>query len=129
MPHEPFSYAVIRVVPRIERGELVNVGVVLLCRPRRYLGARVALGARQLAALAALDPDLDIDGVRAHLATLERIAAGDPAGGPIAGLELAERFHWLVAPSSTIVGAGEEHTGLTEDPAATLERLVAQLVA
>ena len=129
MPPEPFSYAVLRVVPRVERGELVNVGVILMCRPRRYLGVKVALGERQLGALAALAPDLDIDGIRAHLATLERIAAGDPAGGPIAALELAERYHWLVAPSSTIVGPGEQHTGLTEDPAVTLEHLFRRLVA
>jgi len=125
---EPFSYAVLRVTPRAERGERVNVGVVLLCRPHRFLGARTALGERQVAALAALAPDLDVEAVRAHLAVLERIAAGDPAGGPIAALGLAERYHWLVAPSSTVVGPGEEHTGLTEDPAATLERLLTQLV-
>ena len=129
MPPEPFTYAVLRVVPAVERGELVNVGVILMCRPCRYLGVKVALGDRQLGALAALAPDLDIDGVRAHLATLERIAAGDPAGGPIAALSLAERYHWLVAPSSTIVGPGEQHTGLTEDPAATLEHLFRRLVA
>ena len=129
MPPEPFTYAVLRVVPAVERGELVNVGVILMCRPCRYLGVKVALGDRQLGALAALAPDLDIDGVRAHLATLERIAAGDPAGGPIAALSLAERYHWLVAPSSTIVGPGEQHTGLTDDPAATLEHLFRRLVA
>jgi hypothetical protein len=125
----PFQYAVVRVVPRVERGERVNVGVVLLCRPRRFLGARFALGERQLAALEALDPGLDLDALRAHLDALERIAAGSEGAGPIAALSQAERFHWLVAPSSTIIEAADQHTGLTEDPAATLDRLFATLVA
>lgn len=128
MPPEPFSYAVVRVVPRLERGERVNVGVVLLSRPHRFLGARIALGPRQEAALAALCPDLDLEAVRAHLAALERVVAGDPEAGPIAALAPAERFHWVVAPSSTTIEAADQHTGLTEDPAATLDRLFARLV-
>jgi hypothetical protein len=96
----PFAYAIVRVVPRVERGESMNAGIVLLCRPKRFLGARVALDE---ARLRALDPACDPDEVRGHLAAIERIAAGDPAGGPVATLSQAERYHWLVAPSSTII--------------------------
>ena len=121
----PFQYAAIRVVPRVERGELVNAGVVLFCRPRRFLGARTHLDERLLAALS---PKCDPAEVRPHLENVERIAAGDPNGGPIAQLPPSERFHWLVAPSSTIVQPGPVHTGLTDDPEGELERLFAQLV-
>jgi hypothetical protein len=103
----------------------MNAGIVLLCRPRRFLGARVALDE---ARLWALDPTCDPAEVRAHLAVVERIAAGDPTAGPIAALTRAERFHWLVSPSSTIIQPSESHTGLTADPAATLEHLFATLV-
>jgi hypothetical protein len=121
----PFQYAVVRVVPRVERGECVNAGVVLFCRQRRYLAARVALDERRLLALA---PDVDLDAVRGHLDALGRVAAGDASAGAIAALPASERFHWLVAPSSTIIQCSPVHTGLTGDPAAELERLVAQLV-
>jgi Protein of unknown function (DUF3037) len=121
----PFAYAIVRVVPRVERGESINAGIVLLCRPRRFLGARVALDE---ARLRALDPACDPNEVRAHLAVVEGIAAGDPAAGPIAALSQPERFHWLVSPSSTIIQPSESHTGLTADPAATLEHLFATLV-
>jgi hypothetical protein len=122
---EPFQYAALRVVPRVERGEAVNAGVVLFCRPLRFLGARTRLDEGLLGALA---PDCDAAAVRAALDMLERIAAGDAAGGPIAALPASERFHWLVAPSSTIVQPGPVHTGLTDDPAGELVRLFAQLV-
>jgi hypothetical protein len=122
---QPFAYAIVRVVPRVERGESLNAGIVLLCRPRRFLGARVALDE---ARLRALDPACDPADVRDHLAVVEQIAAGDPAGGPIAALSQPERYHWLVAPSSTIIQPSEAHTGLTADPAATLEHLFATLV-
>jgi hypothetical protein len=121
----PFQYAALRVVPRVERGEAVNAGVVLFCRPKRFLGARTHLDEALLAALA---PGCDASEVRALLATVERIAAGDPAGGPIAALPQSERFHWLVAPASTIVQSGPVHTGLTSDPPAELDRLFAKLV-
>ena len=121
----PFAYAVIRVVPRVERGESMNAGIVLLCRPRRFLGARVALDEVRLRAL---DPGCDPADVRPHLEAIEQIAAGDPAGGPIAALSQAERFHWLVSPSSTIIQPSESHTGLTADPAATLAHLFSALV-
>lgn len=121
----PFAYALIRVVPRIERGECLNLGVVLFCRPRRFLGLRLAL---DRARLHALDPALDLDALARHGAALEWVAAGDPAGGAIARLPAAERFGWLVAPASTVVQPGPVHAGLTVDPAATLDHLFATLV-
>jgi hypothetical protein len=123
---ESFQYAVVRVVPRVERGESLNVGVVLFSRRHRFLAARTELDA---AALAAMAPGCDLAEVRPHLETLERVAAGDPAAGPIAALEPSERFHWLTAPSSTIVQTSPVHTGLTTDPAAELDHLFARLVA
>jgi Protein of unknown function (DUF3037) len=122
----PFQYAIVRVVPRVERGECINAGVVLFCRPRRFLAATIALDEERLRALA---PDVDLDAVRGHLAALERIAAGDPEAGPIAALAPSERFHWLVAPSSTIIQCSAVHTGLSDDPARELHHLVARLVA
>jgi hypothetical protein len=121
----PFAYAIVRVVPRVERGESMNAGIVLLCRPKRFLAARVALDEDRLRAL---DPGCDPAEVRLHLEGIERIAAGDPSGGPIAALSQAERYHWLVAPSSTIIQPSEAHTGLTGDPEATLEHLFTTLV-
>jgi Protein of unknown function (DUF3037) len=125
VPPSPFQYAIVRVVPRVERGECVNAGVVLFCRPRRYLEARVELDEARLRALA---PDADLDAVHAHLDALRRIAAGDAAAGAIAALPASERFHWLVAPSSTMIQCSPVHTGLTDDPEEELERLLAQLV-
>ncbi len=127
MPAErsPFQYAILRVVPRVERGEQINAGVVLFCRPRRFLAVRVGLDGRRLAAIA---PDLPADDVQAHLDAAVRIAAGDPAGGPIASFDQSQRFHWLVAPSSTILQASAVHTGLCEEPQETLDRLFAALV-
>ena len=123
---EDFQYAIVRVVPHVERGECLNAGVVLFSRRHGFLGARTALDE---AALAALSPDCDPAGVRAQLETLERVAAGDPAGGAIAGLEPSERFHWLTAPSSTIVQSSAVHTGLTSDPAGELDHLFERLVS
>jgi hypothetical protein len=121
----PFEYAIVRVVPRVERGELLNAGIVLLSRAHRYLGARVQLDAD---ALVALSPDCDPEAVRDHLHAIERVARGDADGGPIARLSPPERFHWLVSPSSTIIQPSSVHTGLTADPAATLEHLFRTLV-
>jgi hypothetical protein len=122
---EDFQYAIFRVVPRVERGEALNVGVVLFSRRLSFLAARTELDE---AALAALSPGCDPAALRPHLEALERIAAGDPLGGPIAALEPSERFHWLTAPSSTIVQASPVHTGLTADPARELDDLFAKLV-
>jgi hypothetical protein len=124
-PPNAFQYAIVRVVPSIERGECLNVGVILLCRSRRFLGARVALDPARLAALA---PGLDPATIQPHLEAIERIADGDLAAGPIARLGEAERFHWLVAPSSTMIQPSEVHTGLCDDPAVELDHLVATLV-
>ena len=128
MPEPPpnaFQYAIVRVLPRVERGESLNVGVILLCREKGFLGARIALDEKRLAAFA---PDLDPASIRPHLDAIERIAAGDPTAGPIAQLGQAERFHWLVSPSSTIIQPSEVHAGLCDDPADELDHLVATLV-
>jgi Protein of unknown function (DUF3037) len=124
-PREPFEYAVVRVVPRVERGEAFNAGIVLMSRPHRFLAARTHLDETVLVALA---PDCDPEAVRAHLAAIEAVAAGEPDAGPIAALSAPERFHWLVSPSSTIIQPSEVHTGLTADPASTLEHLFRTLV-
>jgi hypothetical protein len=121
----PFAYAVIRVVPRVEREEFVNAGVVLFSRPRRFLGVRTAIDAERLRALW---PDLDCEAVQRQLDLLNLVAAGDPAGGAIARLSLAERFGWLTAPASTVVQPGPVHAGLAADPAAALDALFADLV-
>jgi hypothetical protein len=123
---EPFSYAVLRIVPRVERGEQINAGVVLHSRRHRFLGLRFAVDA---AKLAALSPDCDPVAVRSVLESMEAVARGDAAGGAVAALDPSERFGWLTAPASTIIQPSPVHTGLTEDPAADLDRLFEQLVA
>jgi hypothetical protein len=120
-----FDYAIVRVVPRVERDEFVNAGVILFCRTRRFLGARIELDARRLAALA---PSLDITEVERYLATIPAICAGGPGSGPIGALPLADRFHWLVAPRSTMIQTSPVHTGLCDSPAAALEELLAAAV-
>jgi hypothetical protein len=122
----PFEYAVLQVVPDLERDERLNVGLVLMCRPRRFLGARVGLDAGRLAAVA---PGCDPAAIESHLEVVSRIAAGDPKGGPIARLTYPERFHWLVAPASTVVQPSAVHTGLTAQPRDELDRLFARLVS
>jgi hypothetical protein len=121
----PFSYAVMRVVPCVERGERLNVGVVLFCRQHDFLELRVAIDEARLAALA---PELDPSTLRSRLDLLSRIAAGDEEAGALARLSPSERFGWLVAPASSIIQPSEVHTGVTTDPAATLARLVERLV-
>jgi DUF3037 family protein len=121
----PFQYTIVRIVPRVERGETVNAGIVLLCRPRRYLGARVVLPRERLEAIA---PGVDPHVIAPHLDAVARIARGDPEAGPIARLPAAERFHWLSAPSSTVIQPSPVHTGLTDDPAGELDRLFRALV-
>ena len=123
---EPFQYAMLRVIPHVERGEAFNAGVVLFCRPLRYLGARAALDEQLLAALA---PGCDAGEIRAQLDTLVAVAEGRPEGGRVAGMPQSERFHWLTAPASTVVQPSAVHTGLTGDPAAELDKLFAQLVS
>ncbi len=120
-----FEYAVVRVVPRVERGECVNVGVVLWCQRAGYLQARCVVDADRLAAL---DPFLDHTVVSANLAALERVCMGGPAAGPAGALPPGERFRWLTSPRSTIVQTSQVHSGLTDDPVAELSRLVTLLV-
>ncbi len=125
MRANPFSYAIYRLVPRLDRGEQINVGVVVFCRPLGYLGARTGLDAERARALW---PSLDLESVRAHLQAIERIASGAEEGGPIARLDPTERFHWLVAPSSTIIQPSDVHTGLCGEPGEQLARLFGELV-
>jgi hypothetical protein len=122
---KPFAYALLRVVPRVERGERVNVGVALYCRQRDFLDLRTHVDEGRLHALA---PDLDLAAVRTQLRAIAAVLCGDPQGGALARLPPSERFGWLVAPSSTIIQPSEVHTGMTHDPAATLEHLLDSLV-
>ncbi len=121
----PFEYAILRVIPREDRGEAFNAGIVLHSRPRRFLAARVELDAQILRVMA---PGCDPAIVQAQLDTIPRICAGDPAAGPMAALSKPERFHWLVSPSSTMVQPSPVHTGLTDDPPGTLDHLFETLV-
>jgi hypothetical protein len=120
-----FDYAIVRVVPRVEREEFVNAGVILFCLERDFLDARVELDRARLRALA---PDADLALVEEHLAAIPRVAAGGEGSGPIGKLSRRERFHWLVAPRSTIIQVSPVHSGLCEDPARALERLVERMV-
>jgi hypothetical protein len=128
MPPDPFEYALLRVVPRVERGEGVNVGVVVFCRTRSYLEARIELGTRQRQALEALSPGTDLGAVTSHLDAFARIVSGDPEAGPIAALEAPERFRWVTAPSSTMIQPSEVHGGVTESPERSLGDLFERLV-
>jgi hypothetical protein len=121
----PYEYAVIRAVPRIERGEQINVGVVLYCQRLDFLAARTDLSVDRLRAL---DRGVDVDAVRAALNSWEITCAGGAAGGAARDMRQGERFRWLTAPRSTVLQAGAVHTGLTEDPAADLDRLLDLLV-
>ncbi|WP_255953900.1 DUF3037 domain-containing protein [Streptomyces odontomachi] len=120
-----YEYALLRVVPRVERGERINAGVVVYCRAHAYVAARTHLDA---ARLAALDPAADVTGVRAALAAVEHLCQGGAAAGQAAGDDAGRRFRWLVAPRSSVVQPGPVHTGLTTDPAAEVDRLLDLLV-
>lgn len=120
-----YEYALLRVVPRIERGECVNAGVLVYCRAHSYVGARTHLDEDRLLAL---DPRADVTAVRAVLQAVESVCAGGAAAGPAAEDDAGRRFRRLVAPRSTVVQPGPVHTGLTDDPAAEAERLLALLV-
>lgn len=121
-----FEYAVLRVVPRVERGESMNVGVVVYCRARDFLGCRLHIDERRLAAL---DPELDLAGVRAALQAVDKLCCGGDQAGQAAGEPPGIRFRWLTAPRSTVVQPAPVHAGLTTDPAAELSRLFDLLVA
>jgi len=121
----PFAYAILRVVPRVERGERINVGVVVFCRQRDFLDMRAQVDEQRLNALA---PDLDIAAVSASVDAIRAVLCGEPAAGALAALPQSERFGWAVAPASTIIQPSQVHTGLTSDPPVTLERLFGALV-
>ncbi|MGW7258002.1 DUF3037 domain-containing protein [Streptomyces sp. NPDC054834] len=120
-----FEYALLRVVPRVERGECINAGVVVYCRAQAYVGARTHLDE---ARLLALDPYADVAAVRAALGAVEGVCTGGGAAGQAAGDDAGRRFRWLIAPRSTVVQPGPVHTGLTTDPAGEAERLLDLLV-
>lgn len=121
-----FEFATIRVVPRVERGEFVNAGVIVFCLGRKFLQAKVQIDRERLTTLW---PEIDVEMVREHLEAFPRICAGLPDGGPIAQLTLRERFHWIVAPRSTIIQISPVHSGVCESPEAALNDLYEQLVS
>jgi len=120
-----FDYAVVRVVPRVDRAEFVNAGVIVFCIEWKFLEARVVVDE---ARLRSLFPGLDLGEVRRHLEAIPRIAAGDPEAGPIARLSLRERWHWLVSPRSTIIQTSPVHTGICDEAEGTVERLLERMV-
>jgi len=120
-----FDYAILRVVPRVEREEFVNAGVILFCLERDYLAARVALDEERVRALF---PAADLAAIREHLQAVPRICAGGEGSGPIGELSRRERFHWLVAPRSTVIQVSPVHAGLCEDPERALEHLLDRMV-
>ena len=121
----PFDYAVLRVVPRVERGEYMNAGVVLYCQETRFLDARIHLDPERLRAFA---PGLDHDAVMKHLEAAKKVCTGGPEAGEIGALPMGQRFGWLAAPRSTVVQPSPVHTGLTEDPKEALEQLMRKMV-
>jgi hypothetical protein len=123
-PHT-FEYALLRVVPRIERGEALNAGVIVYCQRLGYLGTRISLDVDRLRAL---DPGADPEPIEQALRATARACASGPAGGPVAQQDIGRRFRWLTAPRSTVVQPGPIHTGLTDDPDAAADRLLRQLV-
>ena len=117
-----YDYAIVRVIPRVERGERVNVGVILSCVDAEFLDARIEVDESRLLSL---EPRVDLDAVRASLAAISGVCAGE---GPIGALPTRDRFRWLVSPRSTVVQTSAVHTGRTTDPTATLERLMDTMV-
>jgi hypothetical protein len=120
-----YDYAVIRVVPRVERQEFVNSGVIVWCKEQDFLEARIELDEQRVRMM---DPGVEIDAVRRHLDSISTICAGGAGAGPIGKLSKRERFDWLVAPRSTIIQTSSVHTGRCDDLAATLERLLNSMV-
>ena len=120
-----YDYAIVRVVPKVERAEFVNVGVILSCPARDLLLAKIEVDERRLLAL---DPTLDLESVRTHLAAIPKICVGGEQAGPIGRLSQRERFHWLVAPRSTIIQTSPTHTGSACDLEAVAERLLQTMV-
>lgn len=121
----PYDYAIVRVVPRVERQEFINAGVIVSCQTKDFLQAHIELDERRLLAFA---PDVDVQMVRENLASIPLICLGGAQAGTIGGLSQRERFHWLVAPRSTIIQTSAVHTGRCADPRAALDHLVATMV-
>jgi hypothetical protein len=120
-----FDYAILRVVPRVERQEFINAGVVAFCLEKSYLAARIHLDETRLRALW---HNADVDLAREHLEAVRRICEGDPAAGPIAKLSLRERFHWITSPRSTIIQPSPIHTGVCDETGNLLDRLASQFL-
>ncbi len=120
-----FDYAILRIVPRVDRQEFINAAVIVFCLEKRYLDARVHLDP---ARLLALFPQADIELIAAHLNAVPRICAGDPTAGPIARLSQRERFHWLISPRSTIIQPSPVHTGVCDETEGLLDRLAHQFL-
>ncbi|MDQ6681349.1 MAG: DUF3037 domain-containing protein [Pseudomonadota bacterium] len=123
--HSTYDYAVVRIVPRVERGEFVNAGVILSCASTGFLQARIELDE---ARLLALDAGADLPGLRAALAAIPIVCAGGAVAGPIGALSVRERFHWLVAPRSASIQTSAVHTGRCVDLSETMERLLERMV-
>ena len=121
-----FDYAILRVVPRVERQEFINAGVVVFCLEKHYLGARIRLDAGRMKALW---PDVDVELAKEHLEAVRRICEGDPAAGPIAKLSQRERFHWIISPRSTIIQPSPVHTGVCDETDGLLDRLEKQFLS
>ena len=126
--HAPasFDYALLRVVPRVERQEFINAGVVVFCLEKRYLAARIRIDAERVRALW---PEADVELAREHLEAVKRICEGDPAAGPIAKLSQRERFHWIISPRSTIIQPSPVHTGVCDGTDDLLDRLEKQFLS
>lgn len=122
---QTYDYAIIRVVPRVERGERMNVGVILSCVDSDFLGIRIAVDERRLRAL---DHSVDLDAVTAGLATLQAVCAGGPEAGPVGAMPARARFRWMVSPRSTVIQTSPVHTGRTDDPEAALQHLFETMV-
>ena len=120
-----YDYAIVRVVPRVERGEFVNVGVIVSCDATDSLAARIELDP---ARVLALDPGADIDAIRTALAAIDAVCAGSAGAGSLAGLSARERFHWLVAPRSAVIQTSPVHTGRTSEPATVIDHLFETMV-
>jgi hypothetical protein len=123
--HSSYDYAIVRVVPRVEREEFVNVGVILSCPANNFLEARIEVDEQRVLSI---DATADLDSIRSHLASFPLIATGGPGAGPIGRLSQRERFHWLVAPRSTVIQTSAVHTGRCIAPGETMEQLMAKMV-
>lgn len=125
MSSDSFDYAIIRVVPRVEREEFINVGAVVFCRTKKYLAARIELDEKRLLAFF---PGIDIETIREHLEMIPKVCEGGAAAGPIGQLSQSERFNWIVAPKSTMVQCSPVHSGVCTDAEGQLGRLVEKMV-